>query len=63
MELKGSLGQAQVATPDVHLVDPDHAQETETDAEGVVVLTQTTLSRDDVAPAVEQIRQVYELLF
>ena len=40
-------------------MDPDHAQEIEPDAEGVVVLTQTTLSRDDVAPAVERIRQVY----
>ena len=59
VEVKGSLGQAQAATPDVHLVDPDHGQEIEPDAEGVVVLTQTTLSRDDVAPAVEQIRQVY----
>lgn len=57
VEVVGSMGQALEATSDVHLMDPDDPPP---ELPGnVAVLTQTTLSQDDVAPAVERIRELY----
>lgn len=56
-EVVGSMGQALEATSDVYLMDPDDPPP---ELPGnVAVLTQTTLSQDDVAPAVERIRELY----
>ena len=58
VEVKGTLGQAEAEGADVHLVDPDEPSWdhlAESDDPPVAVLTQTTLSQDDVAPAVEKI--------
>lgn len=57
VEVVGSMGQALEATPDVYLMDPD--DEPPELPGNVAVLTQTTLSQDDVAPAVERIRELY----
>ena len=58
VEVKGSIGQALAATSNVHVVDPDE-ELGDIDAEEVAVLTQTTLSQDDVAPAVARIREAF----
>ncbi len=62
VEVTATLGQAEATGADVHLVDPgdpvwDH--QVEPDDPGVAVLTQTTLSLDDVAPAVAKIQQSF----
>ncbi len=62
VEVKGTLGQALNEGADVHLVDPvdpvwDH--HAEWDDPPVIVLTQTTLSQDDVAPVVAKIRDSF----
>lgn len=57
VEVVGSMGQAREATSDVYLMDPD--DEPPELPGNVAVLTQTTLSQDDVAPAVDRIRELY----
>lgn len=68
VEVKGTLGQAFEAQLGVHVVDPRHPDLDldyamspygvhQLDQDKVVVLTQTTLSQEDVAPAVEAVKR------
>ena len=57
VEVVGSMGQAREATSQVYLMDPD--DEPPELPGDVAVLTQTTLSQDDVAPAVSRIQELY----
>lgn len=65
VEMEGSLGQAAAATDNVYALDPEQGGEPGTFPFGgdfekpPVVLTQTTLSQDDVQPAVELVQAAF----
>lgn len=66
VEVQGTLGHAKYAGTQVHVIDPD-SKELESQVVGFgsdaapAVVTQTTLSQEDVAPAVEAIQREYPM--